>query len=375
MVHSQNKRRKVSTAGLEHLTESQLVIARASIEAEPASPEDPTIATLCAPSHFKPVHLSQQTPHPLDEVVTFEEDEHRYRIQYESNGSFCDDGVVSTSGFIHGFFGHFDADEVLRKMRRGRNFPTSKYANMTDEDIKRMWEENGRRASARGTLLHFLLESHMNGYDLENSIYAGLEDIQSYFRWRQTYFEPAGLVPFRTEMRFCTGPDLRLTGTADLLAIHKDHPPPCETGGVLQLHLIDWKFSRAIKSTNNYQCGSGPCAHLPDCNGVHYSLQQNLYKWFMETYYKKWTWCGMQYDSVKIVSMHLAIFHRNHGNHGLYMPLEDMSDVIHDMLNVRKEQVAHLPTYVPCTGAKVMNHPTWKESECANEDISERRSA
>jgi hypothetical protein len=180
----------------------------------------------------------------------------------------------------------------------------------------------------------------MNGYDLANSIYAGLEDVQAYFRWRKEYFEPQGLIPFRTELRFSTGPELRLTGTADLLAIREDHPPPEETGGVLSLHLIDWKFSRGVKSENKFGSGSGPCSHLPDCNGSHYALQQNIYKWFIETYNNKWTWKGQTFTSVDVVDMRLAIFHRNHGLSGLCMELPDLSGVVQDMLSIRQKQVS-----------------------------------
>jgi hypothetical protein len=180
----------------------------------------------------------------------------------------------------------------------------------------------------------------MNGFDLAKSLYAGLEDVQAYFRWREEYFEPAGLIPFRTELRFSTGPDLRLTGTADLLAIRDDHPSPEDCGGVLSLHLIDWKFSRGVKYENKYGSGSGPCAKLPDCNGSHYGLQQNIYRWFIETYHQEWTWRGKQYTSVKIVDMRLAIFHRNHGNAGLLVVLEDQSAIVEAMLAVRQQQIA-----------------------------------
>jgi hypothetical protein len=328
-----------SAPGLHLLTSDQLVIANASLEAEPASTDDPIICSLSTPL-FDPVYLSQQTPHVLDKAVTFEEDTHTYAVQYNQNGPFSTEGIVSTSGFVHGFFGHFDPDKVIPKMRRGRNFSTSVYSGMTDLEIKTLWEQNGARASARGTLLHFLLECHMNGFDLANSVYAGLEDIQAYFRWRKDYFEPAGLIPFRTELRFSTGPDLRLTGTADLLAIRDDHPPPKETNGVLSLHLIDWKFSRGVKYENKFGSGSGPCAGLPDCNGSHYGLQQNIYRWFIETYHQNWNWRGYQYTSVNIVDMRLAIFHRNHGDAGLLVVLDDQSTIVRAMLEVRRLQIA-----------------------------------
>jgi hypothetical protein len=342
MDSPQRKRQKTvvpySSPGLHLLTTEQLVIATASTTAEPADVDDPVICLVTAPT-FDPVMLAQETPHPLDAAVTFEEETHTYAVQYTEDGPFSKEGIISTSGFVHGYFGHFDADVVIPKMRRGRNFATSKYVNMTDVEIKTLWEMNGIRASTRGTLLHFLLECHMNGFDLANSVYAGLEDVQAYFRWRKEYFEPAGLVPFRTELRFSTGPDLRLTGTADLLAIREDHGTPSETDGVLSLHLIDWKFSKGVSNENRFGSGSGPCKKMPDCNGSHYSLQQNIYRWFIETYHGEWIWRGRRYKSVKIVDMRLAIFHRNHGNCGLMMEIKDDSDIVRAMLEDRKAHI------------------------------------
>mgnify|MGYP001086936540 CR=1 FL=1 len=347
---------------LHMLTPAQREVAAASVAFEPASVDDPIISTLSTPD-FDPVHLAESTPHPLDVRVTFEEDTHTYGVQFEEGGPFETAGIISTSGFVHGYFGHFDADVVIPKMRRGRNFKDSKYKDMTDAEIKAGWEANGERASRRGTLLHFLLECHMNGFDLETSIFAGLEDVQSYFKWRNDYFDPKGLVPFRTELRFSSGPELRLTGTADLLAIRDDHPGPEETGGLLELSLIDWKFSKGVKNENRFGKGTGPCAHLPDCNGAHYGLQQNIYRWFFETYHQEWTWRGQQYTKVKIVDMHLAIFHRNHGPSGLFMPIEDLGDVVHNMLNDRKQQIS---TSTPASTSLL--RPTYYFSQTHQED-------
>ena len=157
-------------------------------------------------------------------------------------------------------------------------------------------------------------------------------------------------MPFRTELRFSTGPDLKLTGTADLLAIRADHPGPEETGGVLTLSLIDWKFSKGVQHTNRFGRGTGPCRGLPDCNGSHYGLQQNIYRWFIEAYHTRWVWRGQTYTSVKIAEMHLAIFHRNHGPVGLFMPLPDLSETVYNMLDERLIAVGHS---APCTDALI----------------------
>jgi hypothetical protein len=230
---------------------------------------------------------------------------------------------------------------VIQKMRRSKNWPSSKYYGMTGAAIRAQWEANGRRASARGTQLHFLLECHNNGYDLQGSVYNELPDVQAYFRWRSEFFEAGNLVPFRTELRMRTGGDTRLTGTADLLAVARDHPPPERTQGCLTLHLIDWKFSRCITRTNDFERGSGPCRALENCNYAQYLLQQNLYQWMLETFYGTWSYGGHTYTSVRVGSKHLAVFHANHPDGRLYLPLPDCRATILDIVRVQQYRVAH----------------------------------
>ena len=286
---------------------------------------------------YDPTVLEKETPHPLDTRIRFTEEDHKYYVRYGDDADFTSTGITSVSTFIHEFFPHFDPDVVIAKMRKGRNWATGRYVNMTDSEIKQQWENNGNAASARGTLLHFLLECHNNGFDLLQSPYGSILEVTDYFRWRSKHFK--GLIPFRTEMRMFTGSDLKITGTADLLAISENHPSPEECDGILSLHLIDWKFSKAINLTNRYESGYGVCKDLPSCNFSSYALQQNIYQWMMETFYTDWVWKGKLYTSVRIVSKHLAIFHTNHGREGYYLELPDMQDMVTKMMDVRRETV------------------------------------
>ena len=287
---------------------------------------------------YVPDTLVQQTPHVLDSTIEFDEGPHVYRCQFDPAGPFEEDRILSASGFIHAHFPTFDANVVIKKMRRGRNFAAGKYAHLTDMEIKDLWTQNAKQASDRGTLLHFLLECHQNGYDLENSIYRDLPDIQAYFAWKAKHFDAEDLIPFRTELRMRTDGELRLTGTADLIAVKRHHPPPTETKGCLTLHIIDWKFSKAIKETNQYEKGYGPCAHMDNCNYAHYLLQQNLYHWMLEHYFGHWEYNGYTYTHVKVVSKHLAVFHTNHGPDGmLYISLPSCLDTIEKMVHQRRQ--------------------------------------
>lgn len=288
-----------------------------------------------------PTALAMAIAHPLDCTIRFTESTHKYQVDFDGLG-FQDHDIISVSGLVHQFFAEFDPDDAIQKMMRGRNWrPNHKYFLCTPAQIKADWSANGRLASTRGTWLHGQLERYMNGFDLRAQPYCNLLPLRQFFQWEAEHFSPH-LVPFRTEFRFRSNQDLRLTGTADLLAVDPLHPPPGECEGVLTLHIIDWKFSKEIKTTNQYQCGLGPCQNMADCNFSHYTLQQNLYKWLLETQYPQWTWRGQTYTSVRVASMKLAVFHENHGATGLYLDVPFVDALVEEILAVRRTQVAHV---------------------------------
>ena len=49
--------------------------------------------------------------------------------------------------------------------------------------------------------------------------------------------------------------------------------------------IYDWKRSKDIKTDNPFGKGFGPVSHLPDSNYWHYTLQLNVYKYFLQTHY------------------------------------------------------------------------------------------
>jgi hypothetical protein len=298
-------------------------------------------AILSIDTQYEPIHLEQQTPHALDSTITFTEDDHKYSI-LDTDGTWISDGITSVSTLIHEFFPHFDPDHIISKMRNSPRFKYGKYVGMSDDDIKTLWKNNGESASSRGTKLHFLLECHNNGYDLNNSPFTGIPEVQDYFRWYA--INMMNEVPFRTELRMHTGRTLRLAGTADLITIDKNHPAPSDCNSVLSVHLKDWKFSKAIKKSNSYEKGYGVCKHLDNCNYIHYALQQNMYQWMLETYYTSWNYNGHVYDTIRVVSKHLVIFHENHPRDGYYLELPDMHDVVSNMIGVRE---AYIQTRFP----------------------------
>lgn len=284
--------------------------------------------------------LAAATPHPLDATIRFVEDTHAYYVAWfhEKPDDFVSTDTMSTSQFIHQFFPAFDAMAIIEKMQRGRKFHLGPYANMTPDQIKAQWDENGRKASQQGTFFHLLCELDMNN-ELDLGPYEHVHEVQQYLGWKRKHFMEKNLVPFRTELRMRSDAGTRLTGTADLIAIQDNHPAPEDCNGVLTLHLRDWKNSKAIKMTNFFSKGYGLCAALDDCNYVHYALQQNLYRWFLETFYANWTWRGKRYTSVSVASMQLVVCHPNHGEEALVVDLPNLQHLVRDMVELRRQHL------------------------------------
>lgn len=314
------------------------------------------------PTTKEPTFLAKQTPHSRDRRIRFEEVGHKYFVQFQTGanvGTNSNSGprfesayVKSTSGFVHNFFPTFDADEAIRKMRQGRNWCRDHpLFGLSNSEIKAAWTANGAQASAWGTRMHALLEFAMNGERVRWS-HGLLPEVRAFVDWRRNYFCREKLLPFRTEMRFFTDADSptkpgpRITGMADLLAVRLDHPSPEVTGGVLELHLLDWKFSKEIKTQNRYARGFGPCKDLDDCNYNHYLLQQMTYLYMCEQFYGNWTWRGHTYARVRVVSAALIVFHENHDPY-LQCILPRRVDLVRRMLMVRRREVERMMLKVP----------------------------
>ena len=72
--------------------------------------------------------------HPRDLRIKFDEPSHTYSIDGEKY-------PISVTGLSGLLFPKFDADNVIRKMMRSRNWTKSKYYGMTKEEIKKQWED------------------------------------------------------------------------------------------------------------------------------------------------------------------------------------------------------------------------------------------
>ena len=233
-------------------------------------------------------YLAKINSHERDRKITFEEEGHKYTIEGLNKDP------ISVTTLIHHNFPTFDADLVISKMVKSRNWINSKYYGKTPEEIKDEWKKSGEVASHLGTLMHADIERFLNKEDVlsPNTIEF------SYFKsfWEEFQKTHPGFYPYRTE--WLVYDEINgIAGSIDCVLTN--------TSG--QLIILDWKRSKEIKLSNTYEKGLGPFCHLDHCNFWHYSLQLNIYRHILETKYNK-----------EILEMHIVVLHPDNDTYKMY---------------------------------------------------------
>ena len=253
--------------------------------------------------------LAYLNAHPRDKSVRFVEKTHTYYV----NGS--SKGYVSTTGFVHSFFPHFDADAVIKTMMASPNWSKSKYFGKTAEEIATEWSTSGAESSGKGTNMHLAIEQWLNGAtNLIDPTVLETKEWQ-YFQnfWRDYYDD---LEPYRMEWEVWDEKH-KLSGSIDAIFRKKD--------GTYVIY--DWKRSKEIKTENTFENGYHPVSHLPNTNYWHYTLQLNTYKWFLESLY-----------GLEVGDLYLVILHPNNKNYRR-IRLNFLDQEVLDMLECRKRAV------------------------------------
>ena len=251
--------------------------------------------------------LSFKNKHPRDDHIVFHEPTHTYYIDGSS------EKVISCTKFIHEFFPHFDPDATIAKMMKSAKWTTSVWYGKSAEEIKKTWNDSGKEASEKGTAMHLAIEQFLHGAieQIDPSNYSTIE--WKYFMnfWRDVEHD---LVPYRSEWEVWMREYL-LCGSIDMVFYSKK----------LKGYVIyDWKRSKEIKTSNNFSNGYGPVSHLPDCNYWHYTLQLNIYKYFLEKFY-----------GLNIVDLCLVIIHPDNKNYRL-IRLNMLDEEVEGMLECRQ---------------------------------------
>lgn len=209
--------------------------------------------------------LKIKNSHTRDSHITFDEPTHVYTIDGASD-------YTSVTTFIHKFFPSFNGLDVIKKMRNGKNWSTSKYNGMTNDQILKEWSTSGKESSELGTRMHLNIEKWYND-GIFNEDFIGTTEHEYFLE----FLEEHKFVAYRTEWEIYTK-KYKIAGSVDIVFIDPDDPSK---------HMIgDWKRVREIKYENKYEKAFEPIEHLDVCNYWQYTLQLNMYRMILEKYYK-----------------------------------------------------------------------------------------
>jgi hypothetical protein len=286
--------------------------------------------------------LAKKNQHTRDSHIIFDETPHVYYVHGINDYTSC-------TTFIHRHFNDFDAMGIATSMVRRDDFNTNerytKYKVFQDADncldemslvarIVDSWRQNGETQSNLGTTFHRLVELFNNDAMTLAGVHPSTPPEFAYFLNYHRHVTARGWVAFRTEMMVWDS-TLKLCGSVDMLYIDNAD----NTTGMLSawregvtplpVHMVDWKRSREISKHGYGKVGkSGPCEGLPDCNFFHYTLQLNLYKYFVETHY-----------NMRVVDMSILVCHPNNNDYQEFS-IEPTPDLIQDMLQQHKQAMA-----------------------------------
>ena len=253
----------------------------------------------------KKLLLERTNVHPRDERIEFFEEGHYYTIDGKR-------GFRSVTTLIHKCFPKFEADKIIDRMMKGKNWEKSKYFGMTKEEIKASWEKNRDEAATAGTNLHRAIELYYN--KAEQELPEVLES-KEYGYFKKFLEKHGDKRAYRTEWSVFHE-ELKLAGQIDMCYENEDG----------SIDIYDWKRSKEIKKFNNYQSGLvGPLKQVPDCNFWHYALQLNTYRYILENKYGK-----------KVNDMAIVVFHPNNNSYRKHK-IPNIQDIMKELFEDNKD--------------------------------------
>lgn len=242
--------------------------------------------------------LTSLHSHERDENIKFYEKGHKYEIVTDPKSKY-----TSVTTWNHSHFPHFNADEIIRNMMKGKSWKEGhKYWGLTPEQIKDMWNKNRDNAAGAGTNIHYEIECFMNNQNIQPEYshkdlydkYISEEPVSKNNSLEWQYFlqflkETPNLKPYRTEWMIYHE-ELKLAGSIDMVYENDD--------GTLAIY--DWKRSANITKINAWnKFALTKCiCHLPDSNFWHYALQLNTYRKIIQEKY------GKQVTKLCLVRLH-----------------------------------------------------------------------
>ena len=248
-----------------------------------------------------------------DQFIDFEPEEHIYT--YAGQERF-----LPVSSLIAYFFEEFNALAAAERKYARYHIPV--------EESLDQWDRIGRMASEVGTFVHLQTENYFQRGFFENTClftYNGKTEEISVEREKQHFLrfvEDYRIQPYRQEWPVYDK-ELNIAGTIDLICRESDG----------EFTIYDWKRSGKVVNTQGAPIVEGfggkrgfNGINLPDTSFYHYCIQQNLYRYMLETHY-----------GIRVKAMNLVVLCPDYSTYYV-ASVPKMDGVIQQILSVCKEK-------------------------------------
>ena len=248
-----------------------------------------------------------------DKYIDFEPDEHIYT--YAGQERF-----LPVSSLIAYFFEAFDALAAAERKAARYHIPV--------EESLEQWDRIGSVASEVGTFVHLQTENYFQRGFFEDVCpfsYNGKTEEISVTREKHHFFqfiEDYKIRPYRQEWPVFDR-ELNIAGTIDLICRESDG----------EFTIYDWKRSGKVVNTQGAPIVEGfggkrgfNGINLPDTAFYHYCIQQNLYRYMLETHY-----------GIRVKAMNLVVLCPDYDSYYV-ASVPKMDEVIQQIVSVCHEK-------------------------------------
>lgn len=280
--------------------------------------------------------------HPRDMRVWFDEDPHKYYVDWKDDGDYSCENTLSVTKLCDRFFPQFDPEWTVKRMREKNTIDKNpEYRGKSDDEILEKWSSDGKSAREAGSKIHTLIDEYFNGEltldhirEHECKIYP---EMQQFVSFHEEHLVPLGLKPYRSEWFVFTDERTRIPGAVDMTFVRSAD----DDGKILHLVIYDWKRTKKIKRYNYMKAtGFGPLHELPDTNYYHYTLQLNMYKYILEHFYKDCLFEGKKYAEIKVDTMNLIVLHPNHKSYQIH-GVPNLQETIVKLMEIRADELKY----------------------------------
>ena len=268
-----------------------------------------------------------------DQYIDFEPEGHIYFYRREGEKEERSEGekegrreggkerrLLPVSSLIAYFFEHFDAQAAAQRQ-------WERYGTPIEESLAK-WERIGKLASEVGTFVHEQTENYFRdgtfetGYDFE---YGGVVEHITVEKEKQFFLhfiEDFKIRPYRQEWPVYDL-DLNIAGTIDMVCREADG----------EFTIYDWKRSTKVVNVLGQPIVEAFCGRtgfngisLPDTPYYHYCMQQNLYRYMLESHY-----------GIRIKAMNLVVLCPDYPTY-FVVPVPKMDEVIGQIISACHEK-------------------------------------